>query len=129
MPKSQIDDPRYRKGIEYFNECEFFEAHDEWEELWSEYQGPSRRFLQGMIQAAVCLHHFGNGNSRGAVKLYHSSRAYLEPYQPKHWGIQLDIFLQQMENCCRDIIQCEDLFPKIAIDPERIPEIHLEIDT
>ena len=42
---------------------------EEWEELWADYQGPDRQFFQGLIQAAVCLHHFGNGNTRGAKKL------------------------------------------------------------
>jgi uncharacterized protein len=71
-------DPRYLEGIRYFNECEFFEAHEVWEDLWADYQGPSRRFYQGLIQVAVCLHHFGNGNGRGAIKLYHGCREYLE---------------------------------------------------
>ena len=80
-------DPRYLQGIEYFNRCEFFEAHDVWEELWADYRGSSRTFYQGLIQVAVCLHHFGNGNTRGAAKLYHSSRKYLEPYAPWHDGL------------------------------------------
>ena len=57
-------DPRYLQGIEYFNECEFFEAHDTWEALWTEYHGPSRDYYKGLIQAAVCLHHYVKGNIR-----------------------------------------------------------------
>ena len=72
-------DPRYLDGIEHFNKCDFFEAHEVWEELWADYSGPSRKFYQGLIQVAVCLHHFGNGNIRGAKKLYFGSRGYLEP--------------------------------------------------
>jgi len=49
-----------------------------------DYQGPSRKFFQGLIQAAVGLHHFGNGNIRGARKLYHSTVGYLKPYAPAH---------------------------------------------
>src|SRR5690606_4025898 len=74
MSESSSYDPRFLQGIAYFNECDFFEAHEVWEDLWSEIQGPSRRFYQGLIQVAVCLHHFGNGNLRGAQKLYHSCR-------------------------------------------------------
>src|SRR6476469_7449491 len=65
-----VYDPRYLEGIEHFNRCDFFEAHESWEELWQDYTGPSRKFYQGLIQVAVCLHHFGNGNTRGAKKLY-----------------------------------------------------------
>ena len=91
-------DPRYLQGIKYFNECEFFEAHEVWENLWQETEGGSRRFYQGLIQVAVCLHHFGNGNTRGAAKLYHSSRGYLEPFAPWHEGLDINAFLQQLQN-------------------------------
>ncbi len=47
--------PLYLKGIECFNECDFYESHEVWEELWTEYRGPSRKFYQGLIQAAVAL--------------------------------------------------------------------------
>ena len=57
--------PLYLAGIEHFNVCDFYESHEVWEELWTDYQGPSRKFYQGLIQAAVALHHFGNGNTPG----------------------------------------------------------------
>lgn len=46
-------DPLYLKGIAYFNSCEFFEAHEVWEDLWKSYTGPLRLFYKGLIQAAV----------------------------------------------------------------------------
>jgi predicted metal-dependent hydrolase len=119
-------DPRYLAGIEHFNVCDFFEAHEVWEELWADYQGPSRKFYQGLIQVAVCLHHFGNGNTRGAIKLYHSSRDYLEPYRPKHEGIDLDKLFSDLETCCRDLLDSQEQFPKVEIVPDLIPEIHLD---
>jgi hypothetical protein len=118
-------DPRYLKGIEYFNECEFFEAHEAWEELWADDRGPSRAFYQGLIQVAVALHHFGNGNIRGAKKLYLSSRAYLEPFRPKHMGLDLERFLAQFEQCFAEVMASRDEFPLVEINAELIPEIHL----
>jgi predicted metal-dependent hydrolase len=118
-------DPRYLAGIEHFNQCEFFEAHEVWEDLWQDDSGPSRKFYQGLIQVAVCLHHFGNGNIRGAIKLYHGSRGYLEPYLPEHEGIDLTRFLSQLETCCREILDSTEAFPKVEIVPDLIPEIHL----
>jgi len=119
-------DPRYLEGIALFNDVEFFEAHDVWEELWADYQGPSRKYYQGLIQAAVCLHHFGNGNIRGAKKLYFGCRSYLEPYQPVHEGLDLAAFLEQLEKCCAEILASTEEFPKIDIIPDLIPEIHLQ---
>ena len=116
----------YLTGIEYFNDCQFFEAHEAWEELWTEYQGPSRKFYQGLIQVAVCLHHFGNGNVRGAKKLFQSSTNYLSAYVPWHEGIDLEKLLAQLQSCCTDILASQEEFPEIEIDPELIPEIHLQ---
>ena len=121
-------DDRYLKGIEYFNECEFFEAHEVWEELWADLQGDSRKFYQGMIQVAVCLHHFCNGNIRGAKKLYDSSTNYLKPYAPSHADLDVDKLLSDLETCCEEILASTEEFPKIDIDPEKIPEIHLSIN-
>jgi predicted metal-dependent hydrolase len=119
-------DPRYLEGIEHFNKCDFFEAHEVWEELWADTQGPPRRFYQGLIQVAVCLHHFGNGNIRGAKKLYHGCRGYLEDYRPKYLDLNLDKLLAELETCCREILDSKEEFPKIEIVPDLIPEIHLE---
>jgi len=119
-------DPRYLQGIEYFNECEFFEAHEVWEEVWQEYQGPSRRFYQGLIQVAVCLHHFGNGNVRGAKKLFHSSRGYLEKFTPRHRGLDVEKLLRELEHCCEEILISQEEIPQVEIVVDRIPEIHLD---
>ena len=117
--------PLYLRGIEYFNECDFFEAHEVWEELWADTRGEPRRFYQGMIQAAVALHHFGNGNIGGARKVYNSCRTYLDEYAPEYSGLSLDTFLAELETCFREVIDSDERLPEIAIDPERIPEIHL----
>ena len=118
-------DPRYLEGIEHFNKCDFFEAHEVWEELWADTQGPSRRFFQGLIQVAVCLHHFGNGNIRGAKKLYFGCRGYLEDYRPKYLNLDLDKLLRELEACCHEILESKEEFPSIEIVPDLIPEIHL----
>ena len=117
--------PLYLAGIVAFNDCEFFEAHETWEELWTEYRGPARRFYQGLIQAAVALHHFGNGNIRGAKKVYLTSRGYLDEYTPTYEGLDVESFLAQYERCFAEVLSSDDQFPRIEIDPESIPEIHL----
>ena len=118
-------DPRYLEGIRYFNACEFFEAHETWEEVWMETEGRSRRFFQGLIQVAVCLHHFGNGNLHGARKLYFSSRGYLEEYQPQYLGLDVDQLLRELQVCCADLLSEDGPKSGTQLIPDRIPEIHL----
>ena len=120
-------DPRYLAGILFFNERDYFEAHEVWEDLWADAAGPDRRYYQGLIQAAVGLHHYGNGNHRGAVKLYHSSRAYMAPYSSPYLGLDTAGFWTAMERCFRAILSTdapdralrpdEASSPRIALDP------------
>src|SRR5215216_726083 len=95
--------PLYLQSIDYFNACDFFEAHEVWEDLWKDYSGDLRLFYKGLIQAAVALHHFGNGNIRGARKVYGTSRNYLEAYRPHCVGLDLDAFLTQFDVCFADV--------------------------
>jgi uncharacterized protein len=118
-------DPRYLEGVRWFNAGNFFEAHEVWEAIWTDCHDPSRTFYQGLIQAAVCLHHFGRRNTRGARKLYHSSRRHLEPFCPWHRGMDLVALLKQMEICCGEIAHSEETFPKARLDPQLLPKIQL----
>lgn len=119
-------DPLYVRGIVHFNACEFFEAHEVWEELWKDYSGDLRLFYKGLIQAAVALHHFGNGNIRGARKVYRGSRGYLQQYGPTCQGLDVDAFLAAFDTCFAEINASDVEFPDIKIRPELIPEIRLQ---
>jgi hypothetical protein len=127
MPTAPTEyDPRYLGGILFFNERDFFEAHEVWESIWLECAGPERRFYQGLIQAAVALYHFGNGNLRGAAKLYRTSRAYMEAYASPYLGLDITGFWEQMERCFQPMLVNPDLQRDLRPDPEIIPTIALE---
>ena len=119
-------DPLYLKGIEYFNNCDFFEAHEAWEELWTEYSGPARKFYQGLIQVAVALHHFGNGNIRGATQAVRQ-QPQLSAAVPAvlHWAGSGQAVWRNGALFRRSLASTEE-FPTIDLYPETIPEIHLD---
>src|SRR5262249_10939110 len=51
----------------FFNAGKYFEAHEVWEDLWRPTEnGPLKDCYQGLIQAAVALHHLQQGNEVGA---------------------------------------------------------------
>ena len=81
--------PLYLEGISLFNQREFFACHDALEELWTETLGPEREFYQGLIQAAVALFHFSEGNTGGARRMCESSIRYLELYRPHFLGLDV----------------------------------------
>src|SRR5262245_30449389 len=120
-------DPRYLAGVLFFNAGDFFEAHEVWEDLWSESHGDERRFVQGLIHAAVGLCHFGNGNLNGALKLHRSGREYMRPCGSRFLGLDVDDFWRQMDRCFgpllatatpeRSLRPQEELLPTITLDP------------
>jgi uncharacterized protein len=125
MTMATTYDPRYLAGIVLFNRGDFFEAHEVWESLWMETFTEDKRFFQALIQAAVGLLHFCNGNVRGAAKLYRSSRDYMAKYGSPHLGLEQQSFWADMERCFAPLLASAD--PDVRITPveENIPEIAL----
>ena len=118
-------DPRYLEGIRLFNEHEFFACHDMLEELWTDTLGSERQFYQGLIHAAVALHHFETDNLGGARKMYGSARRYLEPYAAAYLGLDLARFLREFRECFRELIEAGNVYPAGAtLDPARVPRLH-----
>jgi hypothetical protein len=119
-------DTRYLGGILFFNLRDFFEAHEVWESIWLDCAGPERRFIQGLIQAAVALYHFGNGNLRGAAKLFKSGRAYMEAYQSPYLGLDRQAFWEQMDRCFQPIFADPNPDRQLRPDEALIPVITLD---
>ncbi|MBI2805707.1 MAG: DUF309 domain-containing protein [Planctomycetes bacterium] len=117
-------DSRYLAGVVLFNRGDFFEAHEVWELIWME-AGPDKKFYQALIQAAVALCHFCNGNGRGAIKLYRSSREYMGRYDARFLGLDQTVFWQQMDCCFADLLAMPDPTRAVPIREELIPTITL----
>jgi predicted metal-dependent hydrolase len=121
-----VYDPLYLRGIEQFNQHRFFESHEVWEDLWIAETGPSRSFYKGLIQAAVAICHYENGNFEGARKLLLGATGLLDPYRPKHLGLDVDRFLGDLSRCLTRLLDPRPpelppwslaLAPRIELDP------------
>ena len=120
---------QYLEGLRLFNAEDFFECHDILEELWAETSGEPKKFYQGLIQTAITLFHFGNGNLGGARKLYESSRKYLEPYKPEYAGINVSKLLDDMHFCLQELLESHETYPThIELQDERVPKIEMPAD-
>jgi uncharacterized protein len=64
-------------AIRQFNSRDWYNCHETIEELWLGEVGEVRNLLQGILQIAVALHHWRNGNHGGAVSLLESGVNYL----------------------------------------------------
>ncbi len=79
-------------GLALFNAQEFFEAHEALELAWREEAGPVRELYRGILQIAVAYYHIRRGNYRGAVKMFHRARTWLDPFPGRCCGINLEDF-------------------------------------
>jgi hypothetical protein len=116
-------DPRFVRFIVQFNgKRDYFECHELLEELWLE-QG-REAFLQGLLQIAVALYHFRNGNRAGASKLFRSALEKLKRYPGVTNGIDLDAlrgeasrYLHRLERFEAEPFAFYDLSIRL-VDPE-----------
>lgn len=81
-------DERFVHFVVLFNVDEdYYECHEVMEELWLE---EGRNLLyQGLLQAAVGLHHWRNDNYSGAVKLFTQAENKLMHYPDHAMGLDL----------------------------------------
>ncbi len=90
-------DERWISFIYHFNvKKDYFECHELGESLWLDTGRPI--VLKGMIQAAVCLYHFENGNVKGATSMWFRARDYLTPYLPRYEGVDLERLIHDLDD-------------------------------
>ena len=88
----------FDRAVAYFNAGAFHEAHEDWETLWHEAEGPRRLWLQGLIQYAAAFYHHHRGyHATGFVKLMRGAHAKAAGYAGDTHGMRFDDLLRQLE--------------------------------
>ena len=120
MNEEEKKEQLFFDGLQAYEEKDFFEAHELWEELWSEYYLDDKTFIQGLIQLAVSFVHLGNGNLTGAKSLMKKSGDKFSSYSGLHRGINIDKLKQQIVII---INEYEQLLTVEGFDWTHIPEL------
>ncbi|GAS80856.1 DUF309 domain-containing protein [Paenibacillus amylolyticus] len=95
-------EPLYIDYLIYFNrDQDYFECHEVLEELWLERNRDS--LYKGLLQIAVGLYHFRNGNLRGGIMMLQSSVDLLEPYPDTTLGIELGVVVQEVKGIVKQL--------------------------
>ena len=94
-------------GIENFNAGRFWNAHEDWEDLWKSLKGNAKQDLidgvQGLIQIAAMLLNHERKKSRGVASLWIKSSAKLEPVMGGLFGIDVASLYSECEPFYEDI--------------------------
>ena len=114
----------FQAGLKLFNDKNFYDAHEKWEDLWSDYYLKDRLFIQGLIQLSVSFVHLKNNNMNGAKSLLNKCKQKFEGFDIQR-GIdvkKLLISIQKVQDNYDHINSSDDfnwnLVPSLGEDIE-----------
>ncbi|MDP6684681.1 MAG: DUF309 domain-containing protein [Candidatus Marinimicrobia bacterium] len=97
MNEEKEKEDLFLKGLEAYHDGNYFDAHEFWEDLWSDYYLEDRRFIQGLIQLSVSFFHLENGNLKGANSLMRKCQEKFIDYSGVHRNIDVDSLKQKLK--------------------------------
>ena len=101
-----------------FNRGDWYDCHETLEDLWIGSEDEPRWFYQGMLQIAVALHHWQNGNYGGSVSLLLSGVDYLRRVSPVCQRIEVATLVAEAERFREKLV---------GLGPERMAELPREL--
>ena len=118
--QNSVEDRLFQDGIILFNDKKYYDAHESWEELWTEYKLDDDIFIQGLIQLAVAFFHITNLNLKGSRNLFIKCLPKLKNFPPNHRNLNLSEIIDYAESSYEKVNSIEisdhfdwDLAPKI----------------
>ena len=122
MTDSNIEEIIFLKGIDSFNNKSFYDAHESWELLWTEYALQDALFIQGLIQLSVAFFHITNLNLIGSKNLFNKCLPKLKKFPSNHRGLNLSDIIDGAEESLKMVSSIDkvsqfdwELAPKIVI--------------
>lgn len=90
-----------QRGIKFFNQKKFYEAHEEIEEIWLHDQSENRLFYQALIIAAGACHHIQKKRFKPARKALQKAINKIAAYPDQHLGIDKKEIVLSLESILR----------------------------
>ena len=123
LDEDKIKRELFNKGLEAYNERKFYDAHEYWEDLWSDYVLPDAKFIQALIQLSVGYFHITNNNKNGAVGLLNKCLPKFELYIPN----QRKIDVLEIITIAQNALSCVKSIDKMSeFDWSLTPTINCE---
>ena len=113
-----------QKGIQLFNQRQFYEQHEVIEHEWHAERTEVRLLYQGLLQIGVGFHHALNGNHKGAMALLNDGADKVARFTPTALGIDTGRLVRETQACIEQLTVLGER-NIAAFEPERIPLIHL----
>src|SRR5689334_3442941 len=86
---TEVPSPVVLKGLEQFNEQDYFVAHESLELAWKTESGPVRELYRAILQVGVAYLQIQRGNYAGARKMFLRTKQWLSPLPDRCQGIEV----------------------------------------
>jgi ribulose-phosphate 3-epimerase len=101
------------RGVDLFNEGQYWEAHEAWEGAWMPHRHePEGDFYKGLVQVAAGFYHYHRRNRNGALIKWRDGADYLRPFAPARDGIQLEPLIERVD-AYRSQVESADDWPEL----------------
>jgi len=87
----------YLRGIELFNQGDYFECHEVLEDIWIVSCGQEKLFYQGIIMAAVAFYHYELGRFGAARVMYQKAKERLQQVPETFMSLDVKSFMRQLD--------------------------------
>lgn len=107
--------PTFEESARYFNNGQYYAAHDAFEAMWNEAQGPQRVLYHALVQCSVGMVHLLTTNHRGAMLEFGEGvrklerldmEGELEQFREEMLALQDFVYSTQIEFAACDGIEC-----------------------
>lgn len=120
--ESLSDDVLWDRAVASFRACDWWLCHEWLEELWKRHPNEeSGTLFQGLLQAAVCLHHYGNGNFAGARQMARRATALLQTLPAEIRGLPIGGFRARFSACVGPLLQPGNSLKPLS--PAEVPSL------
>ena len=119
----------YLEYIELFNERNFYDCHEVLEELWLDYEGPARRYYQGLIHLASAYLLLLRGNMRGCRARFESTLKYFDEYPDVYQGLHLDPLRDNVQMWLDRLGPASTTIPFLSYVDADVPVLSLQAGT
>jgi ribulose-phosphate 3-epimerase len=103
------------RGIELFNQAQFWEAHEAWESAWMPRRGTrDADFYKGLVQVAAGSYHYQRRNRGGALVKWRDGAGFLRAYLPATAGVDLQALVGAVD-AMRARVEAEDGWPALEL--------------
>ena len=111
--QNSVENKLFNKGIFLFNKKKYYDAHEFWEELWSEHKLDDPLFIQGLIQLSVAFFHISNLNLKCSRSLFQKCLPKLKSFPFNHRNLNLSEIINCSQRCYEEVNSIEKSFWKI----------------